>query len=454
MIDVSELQQRRAAFMASMVPGSIAIFPAAKEVVRSRDTHFPFRQDSDFFYLTGINEPNGLLVLAPELEQPEILFVLPKDAHEEVWHGRRLGCLQAGHDSGIQACYENTKVAEQLPQLIDGHTDLYIAFDQFPEFEAELQLMLRKLRAAPKRTKTAPERLHDPRAQLHQQRLIKGPAEQQLMRQAAEISMAGHRRALNFVRPGVFEYQVAAELEHEFVMRGAAGSAYGSICGGGNNACILHYTANSDVLHDGDLILIDAGAEYQGYAGDITRTFPVNGKFTPAQREVYELVLAAQLAAMAELRPGSNIPRAQDACIDVLTEGLIKLGILTGEFKQHREALSCRQFYIHGLSHWLGLDVHDVGAYQQDGAPMPLAPGMVLTVEPGLYFASDDERVPHRYRGMGVRIEDDVLITEKGHENLTAGVPKSVDDIEALMAQAQRTRKSARAQNRELQHAQ
>ncbi|RUO20464.1 Xaa-Pro aminopeptidase [Aliidiomarina iranensis] len=438
MIAVSEFQGRRAAFMKTMVPGSIAIFPAASEVVRSRDTHFPFRQDSDFYYLTGITEPDAVLVLAPDSETPEILFVLPKDPHEEVWHGRRLGSEQAQAQSGVNACYETSELAQQLPALIDGHSDLYIAFDQFPAFEQQLNDMLRTLRNAPKRGKIAPEHLHDPRPQLHQQRLIKSPAEQQLMRKAAEISVAGHRRALGFVRPGVYEYQVAAELQHEFTMHGASGVAYGSICGGGVNACILHYTANTDVLNDGDLILIDAGAEYAGYAGDITRTFPVNGKFTKAQREIYELVLASQAAAFEHLHPDSTIVRAQEACIEVLTAGLIKLGILTGSVKEHVDKLSCRQFFIHGLSHWLGLDVHDVGAYQKGAKPMKLAAGMVLTVEPGLYFAPDDQRVPEQYRGIGVRIEDDLLITAKGHENLTAGVPKSIEGIEALMAQARR----------------
>lgn len=448
MIAVSELQARRAAFMKSMVPGSIAVFPAASEVVRSRDTHFPFRQDSDFYYLTGITEADALLVLAPELETSEVLFVLPKDAHEEVWHGRRLGTEQAQLQSGVSACYDTSMIAVNLPDLINGHSDLYIAFDQFPEFESSLRAMLGTLRSAPKRSKVAPDRLHDPRPQLHQQRLIKSPTEQALMRKAAEISVAGHRRALAFIQPGVHEYQVAAELQHEFTMHGASGVAYGSICGGGANACILHYTANTDVLHDGDLILIDAGAEYAGYAGDITRTFPVNGKFTKPQREIYDLVLASQAAAFEQLKPGSTIVKAQEACIETLTKGLVALGILQGSVREHIDKLSCRQFFIHGLSHWLGLDVHDVGLYQKNDKPVKLAAGMVLTVEPGLYFAPDDSRVPEQYRGIGVRIEDDLLITASGHENLTAGVPKSVEGIEALMAQGRRQREQSYAAQR------
>ncbi len=448
MIAVSELQARRAAFIKSMVPGSIAVFPAASEVVRSRDTHFPFRQDSDFFYLTGINEPDAVLVLAPELEDSEILFVLPKDPHEEVWHGRRLGTEQAQLLSGVSACYESSTLDLQLPELINGHSDLYVAFEQFPSFEQQLREILATLRNAPKRSKVAPDRLHDPRPQLHQQRLIKSPAEQALMRKAAEISVAGHRRALGFVKPGVHEYQVAAELQHEFTMHGASGVAYGSICGGGANACILHYTANTDVLNDGDLILIDAGAEYAGYAGDITRTFPVNGKFSKPQREIYELVLASQGAAFEHLQPGSTIVKAQEACIEVLTAGLVKLGILHGSVREHIDKLSCRQFFIHGLSHWLGLDVHDVGRYQKDDKPVKLAAGMALTVEPGLYFAPDNTAVPEQYRGIGVRIEDDLLITAQGHENLTAGVPKSIEGIEALMAQARRQQEQSHAAQR------
>ncbi|EGN75185.1 Xaa-Pro aminopeptidase [Idiomarina sp. A28L] len=448
MIAVSELQARRAAFMKSMVAGSIAIFPASSEVIRSRDTHFSFRQDSDFFYLTGITEPDAVLVLAPDLETSEILFVLPKDAHEEVWHGRRLGTELAKVQSGVSACYDTSTLATQLPSLINGHSDLYVAFDQFPVFEQSLRSMLSELRNAPKRSKIAPDRLHDPRPQLHQQRLIKSPAEQAVMRHAAEISVAGHRRALGFVQPGVYEYQVAAELQHEFTMRGASGFAYESICGGGANACILHYTANTDVLADGDLILIDAGAEYAGYAGDITRTFPVNGKFTKPQREIYELVLASQAAAFEHLQPGSTIVKAQEACIEVLTAGLVKLGILSGTVREHIDKLSCRQFFIHGLSHWLGLDVHDVGLYQKGDKPVKLAAGMVLTVEPGLYFAPDDTRVPEQYRGIGVRIEDDLLINAQGHENLTAGVPKSIEGIEALMAQARRQQEHSHAAQR------
>lgn len=434
MPQAAEYQHRRQAFMKSMKPQGIAIFPGASEVIRSRDTHFPFRQDSDFFYLTGINEPDAVLVLLPDAEVSEILFVLPRDPHAEVWHGRRLGCEQAQSLSGVAQCHALNELDTLLPEYLDGSEHLYYAFDQFPVFEAKLREHLRQLRAAPKRSKTAPPHWHDSRPQLHQQRLIKSDQEIALMQRAADITVDAHKRAMQSVRPGMFEYQVEALLQHEFRHHGGAGAAYGSIVGGGENACILHYTSNSDELCDGDLLLIDAGCEYQGYAADITRTFPVNGTFSPVQRALYEVVLASQEAAFAQIKPGSSLPKAQEAAIKVLTEGLIKLGILQGNVKTHINDLSCRRFFIHGLGHWLGLDVHDVGNYDANGAPIKLKPGMVLTIEPGLYFAPDDDTVPEQYRGIGIRIEDDLLVTADGYHNLTAGVPKSIEGIEALMS--------------------
>ncbi|WP_194757137.1 Xaa-Pro aminopeptidase [Aliidiomarina indica] len=449
MPQAAEYQKRRQAFMQSMNSQGVAIFPAASEVIRSRDTHFPFRQDSDFFYLTGINEPDAVLVLMPDTETPEVLFVLPRDAHAEVWHGRRLGCDKAQEISGVSHCYSLDTLDVQLPDFLNGSEHLYFAFDQFPKFEADLREHLRNLRSAPKRTKTAPAHWHDSRPHVHQQRLIKSEAEIALMQQAADISVTAHKRAMQSVQPGVFEYQIDALLSHEFMHQGGSGPAYGSIVGGGENACILHYTANTDVLKDGDLLLIDAGCEYQGYAADITRTFPVNGKFSRAQRAIYELVLAAQEAAFALIKPGSSLPKAQDAAVKVLTEGLLHLGILKGSVQQHLDEQSCRRFFIHGLGHWLGLDVHDVGTYQTDGIPIKLQPGMVLTIEPGLYFAPDDDSVPEQYRGMGIRIEDDLLVTKDGYCNLTAGVPKSVEGIEALMASGHRDRATTRPQRNE-----
>lgn len=449
MISVSELQQRRAKYMRQMAENSIAIFPAAREVIRSRDTHFPFRQDSDFHYLCGIDEPDALLVLMPQGDLRQILFVLPRDAHAEVWHGRRLGCEQAQTISGVDACYPLDELETRLLDLLNGTDHLYFAFDSAPEFEAKLREVIRTLRAAPKRIKTAPEHWHDSRPALHQQRLVKSAGEIELMQRAADITVQAHKRAMQITAPGVFEYQVAAALHHEFVHHGAVGPAYGSIVGGGENACILHYTKNSDVLRDGDLLLIDAGAEYGGYAADITRTFPVNGKFSRVQRQIYEIVLASQEAAFAEIKPGHTLPKAQEACLHVLTEGLVKLGLLEGSVREHLYAMTVRKYFIHGLGHWLGLDVHDVGPYEQDGTPIKLRPGMVLTIEPGLYFAPDDESVPEAYRGMGIRIEDDLLVTEQGYHNLTAAVPKSIEGIEALMAAGSRDRTPSRGAREE-----
>lgn len=428
-----EVKKRRRQLLEQLPADSIAVFPAYAEVVRSRDTHYPFRQDSDFFYLTGITEPDAVLVLIPDGEQQEILFVLPKDPLQEVWHGRRLGPDMAQQVSAVDAVYSRDELETQLLACLNGRKSLYIAFDQHPEFEQQLRSYCRRLAATPKRAKTAPESWCDVQPMLHQLRLTKSAYEQEQMRKAAEISAQAMIRAMQSTKVGRFEYQIAADIEHEFKLQGAAGPAYGIICGGGENACILHYTANSDVLNDGDLLLIDAGAEYAGYAGDITRTFPVNGRFTSAQKEVYAVVLQAQEAVIAAIKPGMTLPQLTDICLRELTQGLLDLGLLQGDLEQLLAEKACRRYFIHGLGHWLGLDVHDVGRYENEGEVTKLQAGMVFTVEPGLYFAPDDEQVPEAYRGIGVRIEDDILMTADGFENLTAAVPKQISEIEALM---------------------
>lgn len=432
----SQLKRRRRELLAKLPTDCVVVIPANSEVVRSRDTHFTFRQDSDFWYLTGINEPDAVLVLAPNHKYQELLFVLPKDPLQEVWHGRRLGCEQAQAISGVDRAYELNELEPQLLQLLNGQQSLYFAFDQHPECETMLRRLCKQLADTPKRAKTAPQCWCDPRPLLHQMRLIKSPYEQAQMRRAAEISAQGMVRAMQVTQPGRYEYQIAAELEHTFKWAGAAGPAYGIICGGGENACILHYTENSSQLRAGDLLLIDAGAEYAGYAGDISRTFPVNGVFSEPQREVYELVLRAQEAVLQSIQPGSSLPELTNICLRELTIGLLELGILSGELGANLANQACRKYLIHGLGHWLGLDVHDVGLYDDHGQPTKFVPGMVFTVEPGLYFAPDDTDVPERYRGIGVRIEDDILVTAAGYENLTASVPKQIDEIEALMRAA------------------
>ncbi|MCC5854584.1 MAG: Xaa-Pro aminopeptidase [Idiomarina sp.] len=455
MIAVRELQQRRAALVKAMSSDSstsVAVIPAAREVVRSNDTHFPFRQDSDFWYLTGIAEPDAVLVIqsgqsgqgGKSGEPPRsTLFVLPKDPTAEIWHGRRLGVEKAKAIAGVTQCFTLEELPEQLPALLDGFEHLYLAQQDNLWIEPQVKVAMAALRSGRRQGKRAPRTVNDLNPLVHEQRLIKSPAEIALMKQACMISAQGMSRAMNFVEPEQFEYQVAAELHHEFVMHGASGPAYGTICGSGENACILHYTENSSRMTAGDLLLIDAGAEYAGYAGDISRTFPVNGRFSPSQRKLYQVVLAAHEAALAELKPGATLPAAYRAAVRVLTEGMVKLGILRGEVDSLIQDMAFRPYFMHGLGHWLGLDVHDVGEYQQDGKPRPLQPGMVLTIEPGLYIPADAD-VPESYRGLGIRIEDDILITETGFENLTAMVPKSIEGIEALMARGKASARGAK----------
>lgn len=439
MIPVAELHARRAKLVQQMVPNSVAIIPAGTEVVRSNDTHYNFRQNSDYWYCTGINEPDGVLVLVPAqggTPAQSVLFVLPRDQQAEIWHGRRLGCEAAKSIAGVDRCESTDDLDHVLVELLDGRSDLYIAQGDDTWFNPYLEEALSELRGGKRQGLEAPQRIHDLNPLLHNQRLIKSAYEQQVMREACKITADAHCRAMKFTTPGRFEYQVAAEIHHEFAMRGASGPAYGTICGSGENACILHYTSNSDELKQGDLLLVDAGAEYLGYAGDITRTFPVSGTFTEPQRKLYNVVLNAQEAALAVLKPGVTMPEAYSACTQVLVAGLVNLGILVGDTKQLIKDLAFRPYFMHGLGHWLGLDVHDMGDYKVNGKPRPLEPGMVITVEPGIYIPSDAD-CPEAYRGIGIRIEDDILITEQGYENLTATVPKSIEGIEALMSSKQ-----------------
>jgi len=414
--------------------GAVALISAAPEVTRSNDTEYPFRQDSDFFYLTGFDEPDAVLVLAPDADVQVQLFCQPKDPHAEVWHGRRLGFDAAPAHLGVEAAWSIEDFDTHLENLLLDSDNVVWAQDQYAEFDAVVFAAIASARQQGRKEYTGPQGTCDIRPLLHAQRLIKSAEEIDLMRRAAEITVAAHARAMHFAQPGRFEYQVAAELHHEFAMQGALHPAYGTICGGGDNACILHYTANLDVLKDGDLLLIDAGAEYQGYAADITRTFPVNGRFSEPQKQLYQVVLDAQEAALAVIKPGANMPAAQEAAAKVITKGLIELGILQGSFKEHWQAASYRNFFIHGLGHWLGLDVHDVGAYNHNGKAVSFKPGMALTIEPGIYIPPDAEVDP-KWRGIGIRIEDDILVTEQGHENLTAALPKTIADIEAWLAQ-------------------
>ena len=434
-VPVAEYQRRREQVLEKLEAcgeTAIAVIPSAHLATRSNDTEYPFRQNSDFFYLTGFNEPDAVLVLAPHAELPVQLYCQPKDPQQEVWHGRRLGVARAVEALGVDVAHAIDDLDEHLWQLLDGTHTVYC--DQSnQDFFQQLLGLAAELRNSGKRGVQPPQRWQDVSPWLHSMRLVKSAAELEVMRKAANISVDAHKRAMQFVAPGRFEYQVAAELHHAFAMQGAAAPAYGTICGGGENACILHYTENNAVLNDGDLILIDAGAEYQGYAADITRTFPVNGRFSEPQKQLYEVVLQAQLASLESIKPGATLQQIQDIAAQALTEGLIELGILRGSVQDNMEQATYRRYFIHGLGHWLGLDVHDVGDVRRGDKSTPFKPGMVLTVEPGLYIPADAEEVDAKWRGMGIRIEDDVVVTETGHDNLTAAVPKTVTEIEAWM---------------------
>ena len=429
---MSEFTQRRTRLLAKMDPLSVAIIPAAKELTRSRDTEYAFRQDSDFFYLTGFNEPDAVLVLTPGAAVETTLFCRAKDKMAEIWCGRRMGPEQAKEQLGFDASYALDCLDEHLLALINGQQHLYFAQGTYPDFDQQIWQHINTLRNGPKRGYKAPHTIKDIRALIHEMRLFKSDAELDLMRQAGKISAEGHIRAMKYAKAGATEYQLEAEIHHHYAMNGARHPAYGTIVGSGDNANILHYTENSAPLVDGDLVLIDSGCELQGYAADITRTFPVNGHFTAPQKQLYQLVLDAQLAALAVVKPGNTLKMAGDEAIKVLTQGMIDFGLLQGELNELIDSQAFKAFYMHGVGHWLGLDVHDVGEYKQDEKDRPFEPGMVLTIEPGIYVAND-AIAPEQFKGIGIRIEDDVVITRSGHEVLTADVPKTIADIEALM---------------------
>ncbi|TQF66861.1 Xaa-Pro aminopeptidase [Pseudoalteromonas luteoviolacea] len=437
MIKNEEFVARRQRLLHSLKNNSVAVIPAATELTRSRDTEFPFRQDSDFFYLTGFKEPDAVLVLSKDKEgaASSILFCRNKDKLAEIWHGRRIGFEKAKSQFSMDETYALSELDNELLTFINGRQTLYFAQGTYNAFDEKIWTVLSTLRGAPKKGYRAPEVIQDIRPFVHEMRLFKSDAEIAVMRQAAKISAQAHVRAMQFAKAGATEYQLEAEIHHHYAMNGARYPAYGTIVGSGNNANILHYTENSDVLKHGDLILIDSGCELEGYAADITRTFPVSGQYSDAQKDIYNLVLKAQLAAFDEVKPGGTLVQANNVVMRVLTEGLVELGILAGTVDELIEAQACKAFYMHGLGHWLGLDVHDVGEYKLDEADRPFEAGMVLTIEPGLYFDEDAE-VPAQFKGIGVRIEDDLLVTQEGYENLTVDVPKSIDEIEALMRKA------------------
>jgi Xaa-Pro aminopeptidase len=431
--ELEEYRRRRERLMQAIGPDNIAIVPSAREQIRNRDVHYKFRQDSDFWYLTGFNEPDSIAVLAPgRKEGAFVLFVRERNREREIWDGRRAGPEGVVRDYGADQSFVIGDFLAQLPKLLGGRNKVFYTLGEHADWDAKITGCVREIREVSRRGPAAPTEFVALESTLHELRLIKSEAELQLLRQACKVSAAAHVRAMRMTRPGVWEWQVAAEIHHEFE-RNDMEPGYGSIVGGGDNACILHYKENESQLRDGDLLLIDAGGEYRGYTADITRTFPVNGRYEGARKEVYEVVLAAQKAAIAELKPGNSSMRSHEVATRVLTDGMIALGLLKGDAEELIKAEKHRAFYMHGTGHWLGLDVHDVGRYKLNGQHRPFEPGMVMTVEPGLYVAPGTEGVDQRFWGIGVRIEDDVLVTAAGPEVLTAGAPKDVAAVEEVM---------------------
>jgi len=434
-IDKSEFKARRERLLAQMDANSVAIIPAASEVTRSRDTEYAFRQDSDFLYLTGFNESDAVLVLSNNSDIPSTLFCLDKDKLAEIWHGRRIGFDKAKSDYLFDEAYPLSELNDKLVTMLNEKDAIYFAQGAYPSFDTKVFSLLGTLRSGSRKGLKAPSAIKEIRGLIHEMRLFKSPSEVNIMREGCEISARGHMRAMRYSHPGATEFQLEAELHHHYAMNGAPHPAYGTIVGSGDNANILHYTQNSDVLKDGDLVLIDSGSELQGYAADITRTFPVNGQFSEPQAALYNIVLKAQEVAFEEVKPGGFMSHANKRAMEVMTQGLLDLGILTGDFDELMAKGACKEYYMHGLGHWLGLDVHDVGDYKQNNVERAFEPGMVLTIEPGLYI-SEDSNAPQQYKGIGIRIEDNLLITESGHENLTLSVPKTINDIELLMQSA------------------
>ncbi|MCW9014709.1 MAG: Xaa-Pro aminopeptidase [Gammaproteobacteria bacterium] len=425
--------RHRKQLMRMVGAGGIAILPSTPVRTRNRDVDYPFRQDSDFFYLSGFPEPEGVVVLVPGRAQGEyILFCRDKDLEQEIWHGRRCGPECAKSQYLADDAFPIEDIDDILPGLLEHSERVYYTMGLDPNFDKRVMDWVNSLRNQSRSGGHVPYEFVSLDYLLHDMRLFKSRDELRLMKKAAKISVEAHKRAMKICKPGMYEYQLDAEILHEFQFNGATW-AYPSIVGGGANTCILHYTENNQVLKDGDLVLIDAGAEYQGYDADITRAFPVNGKYTPAQKEIFDLVVQANLDAIKQVKPGNHWNDPHHAAVKTLTKGMVELGLLKGTVAKLIKEEAYKKYYMHRTGHWLGMDVHDVGDYKVDEEWRLLEPGMVLTIEPGLY-------IPHGSRGakrwwdIGVRIEDDVVVTKDGHEVLTDSLPKTTEEIEALMA--------------------
>lgn len=429
--------QHRETLLSNMKDNSLAVIPSAQLKVRNRDAEFPFRQSSDFFYLTGFTEDNAcLLLLKKDGKLESILFCQPKVKEMEIWTGYRLGPEAALETLDVQQAFPIEELEAKLPELMSNLDTIYAPWGSDKEWDQKLIGSIEKVKLKVRTGVSAPTTMEAIEPLLHDQRLIKSEGEIATMQKAADISAQAHTQAMSVVKPGMFEYQLEGEIRYLFSQNGARFDAYSSIVGSGENACILHYTANDQEIKDGDLILIDAGCELNHYASDITRTFPANGKFSDEQKALYQVVLDAQLAAIDVVKPGNTFNDPHEAALTTITQGLVDLGLLSGDVKELIKKEAYKPFYMHKTGHWLGLDVHDVGAYKQNGKWRPLEAGMVLTVEPGIYVSPDETSVDEKWRGIGIRIEDDVLVTdtETGHHVLSQAVVKSVEDIEALMA--------------------
>ncbi|MBI5861555.1 MAG: aminopeptidase P N-terminal domain-containing protein [Rhodocyclales bacterium] len=436
-MDISPYRQRRVSLIERMqrAGGGVAVIPTAPERVRNRDAHFPYRADSYFQYLTGFNEPEAVLVLVagdrPAAPQ-SILFCREKNLEREIWDGFRYGPEAAREAFGFDAAQPVDEFDARIAELLADQPALWFSLGHDAAWDTRITVALNAVRGQSRAGKHAPAAVRDVRCELDAMRLVKDASEIGLMRRAAEISAAAHIRAMRFTRPGRHEYEVEAELMHEFRRHGCEAPAYTSIVAGGANACVLHYVSNDQPLRDGDLLLIDAAGEFSGYASDITRTFPVNGRFSGAQADVYQLVLVAQAAAIAAVKPGVGFLAPHEAALRILVQGMLDLKLLSGTPESVLESESYKRFYMHRTSHWIGKDVHDAGEYRQGEVWTPLAPGMALTIEPGCYIRPADD-VPEAFWNIGVRIEDDVVVTDTGCEIITQGAPKTIADIEALM---------------------
>lgn len=431
-MDSSVFAARREAYLNALGPGAVAVVSSLPERLRNGDAYHRFRQHSDVYYLTGFAEPDTTLVIRPGAESERfVMFVRPRDPEMETWDGRRAGLEGARERYGADAAFPAGELDTRLWDLLANHEELHFALGLDEEMDLRIAAAIARLRKSEKRGKRPPRAVVDPRAALHELRLHKSPEEVKVLRKAAAITAEAHRAAMAAGRPGTFEYELEAMIDYTFRKSGGTGPGYSTIVGAGENATILHYVENSCAIGPDDLVLVDAGCEYAYYTADITRTFPASGRFTGAARDVYAIVLDTQKSAVAMARPGVTIDQIHEHCVRKLTAGMIELGLMTGPAEERITDLAYKRHYMHGTSHWLGMDVHDVGAYTRGGTARPLEPGMVITVEPGLYIAIDAEDVPDRLRGIGVRIEDDVLITAAGNEVLTAAAPKEIADVEA-----------------------